>query len=110
MRKFLILLALVGSTTGCAGIKILGCKVVPQPERWKEKNDLVCRGHKQPCILYVSVKADTEREVFEKCHKDLKEKSKMAGFKKMKGRGFFDNPLKEGYEHIFEGRCKALVE
>jgi len=115
MKKFLLLLVLVASTTGCAGrcspLKMFGYKFVPQSERWKETNDLVCKGHdKEPCILYVSVKADTGKGVFEKCHKELKAKAKMAGFKKMQGRGFFDNPIKEDGVDVFEGRCKALVE
>jgi hypothetical protein len=66
MKKIMLLLALVASTIGCTGrcnpLKAFGYKVVPQTERWKETNDLVCKGHdKEPCILYVSVKADTEK-------------------------------------------------
>lgn len=116
MKKIMLLLALVASTIGCTGrcnpLKAFGYKVVPQTERWKETNDLVCKGHdKEPCILYVSVKADTEKGAFEKCHKDLKVKSKMAGFEEMQGRGFFSSSSREeGDTDVFEGRCKALVE
>ena len=115
MRKFLMLLVLVGSTTGCAvrckPLKIFGFKVTSNTERWSKKNELVCPDDEEECTLYVAVKAGNEYAAFSACHEEIHKRSKALKYKKVKGRGFFSTFLgKEGDETVIEGRCKATLK